>query len=65
MKDLQHNLRLAADHAEELEEVASLLGLDKSSTLRFLVREKLRELRRDSPPPPAATGSKKRRSRAA
>jgi hypothetical protein len=66
MKEFQHNLRLDAGHVEELREVAHLLGLDKNSTLRFLVREKLRELRRDSPPPaPPVAVVKKRRPSAA
>lgn len=51
MKDVQRqtaqiNLRLTPRDLEELDAVASELALTRSSTLRFLVREKMRAIAR-------------------
>lgn len=59
MKTEWLKIRASQADLDALQSVSETLVLDASTTLWFVVHEKLRDLRRDSPPPEA--GSKKKR----
>jgi hypothetical protein len=59
-REQQINLRLKPSELEELDALARELSLDRSNTLRFLVREKTRALAATAAPAPPS--AKKRRA---